>query len=188
MEGIMKTMKFTTLSVFVVSLFLVLFCLSKPADGILKVETSFKGKISKDPEFRVEEKLKELQLRAAHVFGEIVGLLHYNFNHQTWDRMGLLLAEQGAVLYVDRGPISGKEDIAVFFRDHSRGRTLEIDSLEVGPFRMIEAVINGYEVNMLCSVEFKIHLKEQDGDKTIRNQTIPSNMFLFHRKVCWPDG
>jgi len=23
---------------------------------------------------------------------------------------------------------------------------------------------------------------------SIKNWTIPSDMFLFHRKVCWPDG
>jgi len=182
----MKFMKFTILLVFVVSLFLVVFCLSKPVDGILKAENSIEWNRPEGPRVQVEE--KELQLKAAHVFGEIKELLNFNFRHQAWDRMGLLLAEQGAVLYVDKGPISGKEAIANFFRDNNQERSLEIELKKVGPYRMIEAVINGYEVDKLCSVEFEFHLSNKEGNKTLRNQTIPADMFLFHRHICWPDG
>jgi hypothetical protein len=177
----MKFMKFVILLVFGISLLLIVFCFSKTVDGIFKAEASIEGKIPEAPRGQVKE--KELQLRAAHVFGEIERLLHYNFGHLAWDRMGLLLAEQGSVLYVDRGPISGKEDIANFFRDNSKGQSLEIELKKIGPYRMIEAVVNGYEIDMLCSVEFEFHLSIKEGNKILKNQTISSDMFLFHRNI-----
>lgn len=181
-------MKFTILFVLVVSLFFVVFCLSKPADGVLKAETSLRATIVKGSKFQDEKKLME---RMELVFNELKRVLLYDFEEEQFERMGLLLAEQGTIIDKDRSRISGKDDIRQFFEGiskMSKGRRLIIELKSVGQDRMIEAVINGYEVDKLAVVDFEIRLEEPDGPNGHPEPYYDCDMLLFHRKICWPDG
>ncbi len=167
----MKFMKFTVLFIFVVSLFFVLFCQSKPTEGVQEAET---GKIDFDA-------------RAEHVVKEFRELIYYNFNNDKWDRLGLLFEQQGAVLLMGEDEITGQEAIKALFMKFD-GRTLTIPdaSLVISPIREIEAVINGYKVDKYWNVKFIMKFEESAGEKVLRNADVQCNMLLFHREICWP--
>lgn len=181
----MKFRNFAILIIFMAALFLGVFCLSKPAGRILKAETSVETKLPKTFELQDEEKNKK---RIELVFNELKRALLYDFENEQYERMGLLLAEQGTVIYEGKKRISGVDGIKDFFSNIGKGRGIKIEFENAGPYRMIEAVINGYEVNKLAIVDFRISLGKPEGSNGGQEMSYECDMLLFHRKICWPDG
>lgn len=175
----MKFRIFFGLVVLVLAAFLFVLCKPEPADIGSNQEP--------EDEFMKMSGLNwssEHAKNAMNKFHELRILLEDRFGEEDFQRMGHLLARQGAVIRGKDGDVTGEEKLRLFFEGNA-GRSLEISNPRIVRAGAINKIIDGWEVDRWVLMEFEIHLTDPS---TLQNQTSEGSVLLFHRNNCPWDG
>jgi len=190
-------MKFKTLSILfilVVGLFLVVLC--KPSMvGAGQNQIKAEWIEIKGAEFKEVEKNLYIKECFKDKYGELTTVLNYLYEKDDFNRMGILLERQGAIILgpdeskLSERAMTGRDAMAQLFSEsRSKGKKLEF-----GPYIKITAgaidkVMDGWEVDRFALLEFTFTVSTIEEGKVTQNQQHLGYMTLFHRKVCTPDG
>lgn len=125
-------------------------------------------------------------------YKEYTNSLEYLFNKGErfdFERMGLLLERQGAIIETDEGPVTGIERIARFFAAQRRmGGDLTFDLPLQAKVSAIQKTMEGYLVDRVVHIKFQMRFNTKEDSNIMQDQIYGGSLFLFHRYICRPDG
>ena len=187
----MKFRSFAILFVFAVSFFFVAYNLPGTNDASIGQEKEV-VKWSGPESAKFEDKKKQERFRQSMVkklreFSVVLIHLFESGDDYDFERMGYLLERQGAVINEGNTPITGAANIEAFFKRNSN-RELTFSSSAHMETGIIQKVMEGYEIDRYVIVNFVVKLIDKKNEEIVQNDDYPTRMFLFHRRICWPDA